>query len=49
MCHPNTSVAYVDGVPIPIEYYEINRIAYCKHGHLLCGVQGQHNNCISYV
>ena len=42
-CHPNTSIAYVDGSPIPIEYYDINRIAYCKHGHLLCGVQGQHN------
>jgi len=42
-CHPNTSYAYVDGEPIPIEYYDKNRIAYCKHGHLLCGVQGEHN------
>ena len=43
MCHPNTSFAYVDGEPIPIEFYDKNRIAYCKRGHLLCGVQGEHN------
>jgi hypothetical protein len=43
MCHPNTSYAYVDGEPIPIDFYDKNRIAYCKRGHLLCGVQGEHN------
>jgi hypothetical protein len=40
---PNTSYAFVDGNPIPIEYYDKNRVAYCKQGHLLCGVQGSHN------
>lgn len=43
MCTPNTSYAYVNGKPIAIEHYRKEDTAYCKHGHLLCGVQGQHN------
>jgi hypothetical protein len=41
-CFPNTSYAYVNGKLIEIEHYRKQDIAYCKHGHLLCGVQG-HN------
>ena len=40
---PDTSYAYVDDNPIHIEYYSKDRVAYCKNGHLLCGVQGTHN------
>jgi hypothetical protein len=43
MCTPNTSYAYINGKPIAIEHYRKQDFAYCKHGHLLCGVQGQHN------
>ena len=42
-CFPNTSYAYVNGKPIAIEQYRKQEIAYCKHGHLLCGVKGEHN------
>ena len=41
-CFPSTSYAYVNGKLIEIEHYRKQDIAYCKHGHLLCGVQG-HN------
>jgi hypothetical protein len=42
-CFPNTSYAYVNGKHTAIENYCKLDTAYCKHGHLLCGVQGEHN------
>jgi hypothetical protein len=40
--HPNTSHAFVNDEQVAIESFN-QGVPYCKHGHLLCSVQGTHN------